>query len=178
MTEEPPPGADFVVEHAQDFAAREQARLESILTDSSAPRLAARVAVGTDGRSRVTVTTDDELGIPLFVSAKCVLRLIIVFECTISRASQFLAVERSTFKANVDGSTMPLFTVDYSRTPSATVPGAHINVHANRKDMVRALERGVEASREAAQAGHDGGSTPDAGHGALSDRWSSIPAMS
>lgn len=129
-----------VVGTVTDFAGRIQDRLTSILPQASNPQLLVRVAPKSNGDARVVVSAADALGIPLHADGAVILRLVLKYECMTSSTSRFLAVESSSFRVNLEGARMPLFTVDYLNNPGSRIPGAHINVHANRKDMTRALD--------------------------------------
>lgn len=91
------------------------------------------------GVVRIGVSPVEELGIPILVDGQEVFRLIATYECMASEISAFLSVTNSTFKVNVKGSNIPLFTLDYLRDSGSDVPSAHYNLHGEREDMTAAL---------------------------------------
>jgi hypothetical protein len=92
-----------------------------------------------DGGVAVTVEPSEELGLRLDIDGNEAFRLIVQYRLILSPISQFVTVDRSTFRVNVRDSSRPLFTVDYIRESRSNVPAAHINVHAERDDMTTAL---------------------------------------
>jgi hypothetical protein len=93
-----------------------------------------------DARGRnVAIRQTTREGITLCVESTPVLYLGVSFRCTWSADESFLAIEESTFELSTKDSPEPLLRYDYLRSPTGHIPGAHINVHAHRDEMVFAM---------------------------------------
>ena len=110
------------------------------------------VTVGLAGAKsqNVTVTQTDPLGIPLTIDGVPIFRLLVSYRCEWSAGQHFFAVESSSFTVRVENVNEPLIHFDYVRKAGASIPVAHINVHAHRDELVFAMmiaERGRGKSR-------------------------------
>lgn len=93
-----------------------------------------------DARGRnVAIRQTTREGITLCVDRVPILYLGVSFRCTWSADRSFLAIEESTFDLSTKDSPEPLLRYDFLRAPSGHIPGAHINVHAHRDEMVFAM---------------------------------------
>lgn len=88
---------------------------------------------------KLTVTTKNKAGIPLTVDDSEVLTLKLHYHCAWDSTKQFLAVDASSFAVTLPGVTEPLLHFDYVRKPQSRIPGAHINVHGHRDELVYAM---------------------------------------
>ena len=129
------------------FASDLMGTVGGVLPENAPCTFIARVRPTKGGRASIAIAPENELGLPLTIDGQETFRLIATYACSASPTSEFLTVTNSTFKVNVDGSNMPLFTLDYHRDSSASVPSAHYNLHAKREDMVRALARAGNQGR-------------------------------
>lgn len=68
-------------------------------------------------------------------------RLEAVYNCSWNSNEQFMAVHRSSFAVFLTESNEPLFHYDYERHVRGLIPGAHINFHPHRADLVKAFDR-------------------------------------
>lgn len=105
------------------------------------------VAVGVAGASQnqnVTIDQSDQLGIPLKVDNEVVFRLLVSYRCNWQSGQHFFAVEQSSFTLRIENVNEPLVHFDYVREAGASIPVAHVNVHAHRDELVYAM---MNASR-------------------------------
>jgi hypothetical protein len=97
-----------------------------------------KVSIDSKGRN-VAIRQTTREGITLCVDSTPVLFLGVSFRCTWSADRVFLAIEQSRFELSTKDSTEPLLRYDFVREPTGRVPGAHINVHAHRDEMMFAM---------------------------------------
>jgi hypothetical protein len=90
-------------------------------------------------QNRVVVSPINPTGIVLNVAGKPVFRLNAKYYCELNEARKYLAVEQSVFTVFHHATTEPILRYDFIRTPSGTVPSAHINMHTQSDALVRAM---------------------------------------
>ncbi|GAB2530041.1 hypothetical protein [Paramicrobacterium agarici] len=97
------------------------------------------LAAVSSGNPQVVVRQAEPEGLVLTVEDQELLRLIVDYKCSWNSASEYLAVVKSTFEVRFRGVTEPLYRYDYLRESGTAIPAAHINVHANRDEIVMAM---------------------------------------
>lgn len=98
---------------------------------------AARVAAG--GTTLVIIEQQPREGIVLTVDDMPLLRLSASYRCAWDHKDEFLAVKDSTFAVSPTDKDEPLFRYDFLAECEGGTPGAHLNVHGHRDEMVFAL---------------------------------------
>lgn len=78
-------------------------------------------------------------GLLLCVDGQPLLSLSATYRCAWDHAGEYLAIHESTIAVALVGSEEPLFRYDFNRTGDGKVPGAHLNVHGHRDELVFAL---------------------------------------
>lgn len=96
------------------------------------------------GESRMAIGTSMPGGIVLTIEGEPRLQLQIDYKLTMSRTSQRLAVESSTYLVRPFGVPRPLFSVDYVRNAGSNIPAAHYNFHFEHAEVAKQL---LEAGR-------------------------------
>ncbi|MGO1544492.1 MAG: hypothetical protein ACTHXA_09155 [Gulosibacter sp.] len=86
----------------------------------------------------ISMTTNDPNGIELQVDQKTRMRLEIDLQLIPDSRGRWLKVLRSSYAVVPEGAGNPFFRYDYLSDPHG-IPGAHINVHAHRDDLIAAL---------------------------------------
>lgn len=92
------------------------------------------------GSSRFSVRQEPNQGIALNVQGEPHLLLKVSFECTLDGAQEYMAIEKSTIKVFAATSRQPIFRYEYERN-AATVPAAHVHVHAHRDAFTYLMAR-------------------------------------
>jgi len=95
-----------------------------------------------DDHNRVTVGVLEEDGfgtLPLEVNGRHLLDLLLKFNCCLDSSGTYLAVEESWMHVFSKGEKAPLFRYEYLRDAPASVPVAHLQVHAHRDEFAYAL---------------------------------------
>jgi len=98
---------------------------------------AARVAEGAS--TLVIIEQQPQAGVTLTADAQPLLSLSATFRCAWDHVGEFLAVRESTVTVALTGAEEPLFRYDFNADCDGKVPGAHLNVHGHRDEMVFAL---------------------------------------
>lgn len=92
-----------------------------------------------------------QLAVLLMVGSVPTYRLEATYVLIWNGTRQFIAVNSSAFSIFIEGSNEPLFHYDYYREPNGKYPGAHLNIHHNRSDLVVALSKGGKSHRSKAR---------------------------
>lgn len=100
-----------------------------------------------EGQVRVAARTPD-IGIPLTVEGREILRLTIVYRFTHDSRKAYLKTEKSSISVYPVDTATPLFRYDYLHDAGERIPAAHFNVHAHRDEALFAL---YVSSRERAK---------------------------
>ncbi|WP_225755447.1 hypothetical protein [Actinotalea sp. Marseille-Q4924] len=131
----PEPTPQRLVAKVEEFADELGALLSGVFPGQH-PDFLARV---TEGESTlVIIEQDPPTGIELTAAEEPLLRLTASYRCSWDHAGEFLAVLESTFAVFTSQSDEPLFRYDFIES-DGKVPGAHLNVHGHRDEMVFAL---------------------------------------
>lgn len=114
---------------AAEFAAELTSTVQELVPDCA--QFTAEASDPRGGVERVRIRQEPNTGIDLPVNGKPLINLKVSYFCTLDRARQYLAVERSEVIVRAAGDSEPLIRFDYLRYPkSRDIPGAHIQVHA------------------------------------------------
>ena len=105
--------------------------------DATVEPFAARVVAGES--TLVIIEQQPATGVVLMADGQPLLRLTASYRCAWDHAGEFLAVRESTLGVHAIGSEEPLFRYDFDSECDGKVPGAHLNVHGHRDEMVFAL---------------------------------------
>lgn len=127
---------DRLVAEVSAFAEELAALVTGVFPPITDP-FVARVAAGE--RTLVLVEQDPADGLTLTADGAPFVRLMASFRCAWDHVGEFLSVRESTFAAYAMTSDEPLFRYDFLSECDGHVPGAHLNVHAHRDEMVFAL---------------------------------------
>lgn len=122
-------------------------------------QFAARVAEGDS--TLVLIEQQAPAGIELCVTKQPLLTLSATYRCSWDHTEEFLAVGKSEFAVATIKSNEPLFRYDFDSKCDGKVPGAHLNVHGHRDEMVFALTTAGRRLRGRSRAGQtDNGRVP------------------
>jgi hypothetical protein len=105
------------------------------------------VTVGGQTEQRVIISQEAPKGIPLTVDGETLFYLVIEYQCQWNTDRKFFAVDNSHFSLSTVYANEPLFHFDYIRSPGRTIPGAHINIHAHRDEVVYAMAMAGKKNR-------------------------------
>lgn len=119
------------------FAQRLNDLLEGVLEGDFQPFSVEALIGSVD--TRVVLRQQPPEGIPILVDGKCLLRVEVQYKCAWDSAHTYLAIRESEFKVMLDGCSEPLYRYDFISDGDGKVPGAHLNVHAHRDEMVHAM---------------------------------------
>lgn len=114
------------------------------------PDFSAQVASGRT--TLVIIELMPRTGLELKVDGAPLLTLAARYRCTWDHAGEYLAIEESTFDVGLVREAEPLFRYDYSRNCNGKVPGAHLNVHGHRDELVFALTASGRSMRGKSRA--------------------------
>lgn len=133
----PDPEADGrLIAEVTTFAEELTALVAGVFPGAPAP-FAARVAEGKS--TLVIIEQQPASGLVLVAGGQPLLRLVATFRCAWDHMGEFLAVRESVFAVYPTDKDEPLFRYDYVADCDGHVPGAHLNVHGHRDEMVFAL---------------------------------------
>lgn len=144
MSKRAPVGLEALKRKAAEFADELTSTVESVLPDVDGRFTV--LATSKVGLERVTLKRERRSGFPLAVGGEVLLRLVVNYRLSWNGSGEYLAVEKSEFKVFAEGSTAPLLRFDYLRDSPATIPSAHVNVHAHRDEVVYAMMRAGDDS--------------------------------
>ncbi|CAG7844409.1 hypothetical protein USB125703_00640 [Pseudoclavibacter triregionum] len=100
---------------------------------------------------RFVVTPQGDAPIRLGVGAHPLLRLRVMYECSLDRSSQWVSVRKSEFHVLHVDDREPLFRYEFDRSITDQVPQAHLQIHAHRDAIAHALVQPGAGSRRARQ---------------------------
>lgn len=134
----PDPEADGrLVAEVSAFAEELTALVAGVFPGKPQP-FAARVAEG-GAATLVIIEQQPATGLVLIADGQPLLRLVATFRCAWDHMGEYLAVKESAFAVYPTDKDEPLFRYDYLAACDGLVPGAHLNVHGHRDEMVFAL---------------------------------------
>lgn len=146
----PDPGADDqLVEEVSGFTDELSGLLTAVFPDLKV-EFTARVATGS--ATLVIIEQAPPAGLTLCVDRKPLLALSATYRCAWDHVGEYLAIEESTIAVALVGTEEPLFRYDFNRTCDGKVPGAHLNVHGHRDELVFALTQSGRSQRGKSRA--------------------------
>ncbi|RIX30269.1 hypothetical protein [Amnibacterium setariae] len=145
MTADDPDSLALLRQEVESFADQMTATIEAVLPDVDG-RFSVLVSSGR-GNERIALRQHQRSGLVLSVNGVPLMRLVVTYRLSWNGTQRYTAVESSQFKVFLAGSSVPLMRFDYLRQPAASVPSAHVNVHAHRDEVVFAMMRAGDRDR-------------------------------
>lgn len=141
----PDPDVDTrLIEEVSGFADELSGLLTAVFPDLEVDFTA---LVSTGSSTLVIIEQAPPTGLTLCVDRKPLLALSTTYRCAWDHVGEYLAIEESTIGVALVGTEEPLFRYDFSRTSDGKVPGAHLNVHGHRDELVFALTQSGRRQR-------------------------------
>jgi hypothetical protein len=146
-----------LVEEVSPFAEQLMATLGGVLERE----ILFAVDVGLEAEKR-HVIVQPEGGEPIVINidGRPVFELVVRYLCVWNASKEYFAVDESEMTVSVVGVNESLFHFDYKREMGGSVPVAHVNVHANRDEIIYAMMLGTKKRARRRAKATDAGTVP------------------